>query len=59
MCEECEEVDVLREVYLARRARMARTWQPKGPKRWNAELVVADGASALATDARPKLIAAE
>jgi hypothetical protein len=29
MCEECEDADVLREVYLARRARMARTWTPR------------------------------
>lgn len=26
MCEECEEAEPLREAYLARRARMARTW---------------------------------
>lgn len=36
MCEECEEAEgePLREVYLARRARMARAWRPKGSKGW-------------------------
>jgi hypothetical protein len=40
MCEECEESDALREVYLARRARMARTWTPR--RSWNAGAVATE-----------------
>jgi hypothetical protein len=41
MCADCEadEAEPLREVYLARRARMARTWAPR--RRWLAEDVAA------------------
>jgi len=42
MCAECEEDEgePLREVYLARRARIARTWTPPGAmRRWTADAV--------------------
>ena len=63
MCEDCEEADLLREVYLARRARMARTWRPKGVAqagRWSADAIkpITEGALPSA-DTGPKLVAAE
>ena len=57
MCEECEEAAPLREVYLARRARMAATWTPR--RRWIAEAVAPVAEPSSADDAAPKLIAAE
>jgi hypothetical protein len=60
MCEECEEAEPLREAYLARRARMAATWRPKGPGRWHVDVAQAAAiAVAPEPDAGPKLIAAE
>jgi len=61
MCEECEEAEgeQLREVYLAHRARMARTWRAKGPKAWMAEAVVTRAQEPQDADALPKLVAAE
>jgi len=61
MCEECEQAEgeQLREVYLARRARMARTWRPKGPKTWMAEAVATPAQGPQDADAPPRLVAAE
>jgi hypothetical protein len=51
MCGACEadEVEPLREVYLARRARIARTWTPPGGKRRWAADAVAPAASPIIT----------
>ena len=57
MCEDCEEAEPLREVYLARRARMAQTWMPR--RRWRAEAMALAATVDLQSDAGPKLIAAE
>lgn len=57
MCEECEEIDTLREVYLGRRARMARTWTPRRPRAADATLR-AEAVSVPSTPERA-LIAAE
>lgn len=61
MCEECEEAEgeQLREVYLARRARMVRTWRPKGPKAWMAEAVAPSAQRPQDAEAAPRLVAAE
>jgi hypothetical protein len=61
MCEECEEAEgeQLREVYLARRARMARTWRPRGPKAWIAEPVAAPVPVRQDADIAQELITAE
>jgi hypothetical protein len=61
MCEECEEAEgeQLREVYLARRARMARTWRPKGPRAWVAEAVATSAPVTHDADVLPRLAAAE
>lgn len=62
MCEDCEEAEPLRDVYLARRARMAQTWRPNGGpgKRWRVDAVApATVPIAPQPDARPTLIAAE
>jgi hypothetical protein len=55
MCEDCEEAEPLREVYLARRARMAATWTPR--RRWIAEAAVVE--TQPADNAAQNLIAAE
>ena len=61
MCEECEEAEgeQLREVYLARRTRMARTWRPKGPRAWTAEAVATSAPATHNADAPLRLAAAE
>jgi hypothetical protein len=59
MCDACEEAaEPLREVYLARRARMAATWRPKGPGRWYVD-PPAPVAADVQGGAAPNLIAAE
>jgi hypothetical protein len=55
MCEDCEEAELLREAYLARRARMAATWTPR--RRWMAEAVVIE--TQATDDAAQELTAAE
>jgi hypothetical protein len=60
MCEECEEAAPLREVYLARRARMAQTWRPKGPARWRVDAAAPAAVSVTAQpDIGPHQIVAE
>jgi len=61
MCEECEEAEgeQLREVYLARRARMARTWRPKSTRAWMAEAVVTSAPTTQDADVPLRLAAAE
>ena len=55
MCDDCEEAEPLREVYLARRARMAATWTPR--RRWMAEAAAVETQPADNTAQNP--IAAE
>jgi hypothetical protein len=58
MCAECEEDEgePLREVYLARRARIAQTWTPPGAnRRWAADAMTPAPRSAT----EPTSIAAE
>jgi hypothetical protein len=55
MCDDCEEAEPLREVYLARRARMAATWTPR--RRWAAEAILVK--TQPADNAAQELIAAE
>jgi hypothetical protein len=57
MCEECEENDTLREVYLARRARMARTWTPRRP--WIATAAEPAAATTRPDHSAPAQVAAE
>ena len=58
MCEDCEEAEPLREVYLARRARMARTWTPR--RQWTVAAAPPPAISAMPqTDDEPELIAAQ
>jgi hypothetical protein len=62
MCEECEQAVPLRDVYLARRARMARTWHPNVPlpsARWIADAPAAPASAPPGADTRPTLVAAE
>ena len=55
MCDDCEEAEPLREVYLARRARIAATWTPR--RRWMADAIVVE--TRPADNPAQELIAAE
>jgi hypothetical protein len=58
MCEDCEQAEPLRDVYLARRARMVATWPPR--RRWNGDPTMpAAAVVAPQPDAEPNLIASQ
>ena len=58
MCEDCEQAELLREAYLARRARMAQTWTPR--RRWSVDAAAPAAVTPASQPAiEPKLIAAE
>jgi hypothetical protein len=63
MCEDCEAAEPLREAYLARRARMARTWRPQGWRqsgRWSVDAEASAAAlAAPQAGVEPEPIAAE